>query len=150
MTTTNTTETTRTTRAALCARVSTSGHGQDVGLQLDELRAVARQRGWHVVAEHVDDGVSGSKQTRPALDEMMSVARRGGVDVVAVWRFDRFARSKQHLLAVLEEFRLLGVDFLSVREGIETSTSVGKMVFTLIAAISAFDTLFWPHPPVSA
>ena len=84
MTTTNTTPP-KTTRAALYARVSTTGHGQDVGLQLDELRAVAHQRGWHVVGEHVDDGVSGAATSRPALDEMMEQARRGRLDLTG-WR----------------------------------------------------------------
>lgn len=136
-----TTSTTTTTppRTALYARVSTTGHGQDVGLQLDELRQVARQRGWNVVAEHVDDGVSGAATSRPALDAMMEQARRGKLDLVAVWRFDRFARSTQHLLAALDEFRTLGVDFISVREAIDTSTSLGKMVFTLIAAVAEME-----------
>ena len=58
-------------RAALYARVSTTGHGQDVGLQLDELRQVAAQRGWSVVEEFVDEGISGAKASRPALDRMM-------------------------------------------------------------------------------
>jgi DNA invertase Pin-like site-specific DNA recombinase len=108
-----TTSTTTTLRTALYARVSTTGPGQDVGLQLDELPQVARQRGWHVVAEHVDDGVSGATTSRPALDRLMDAARRGRIDLVAVWRFDRFARSTQHLLAALDEFRTLGVDLIS-------------------------------------
>jgi len=126
-------------KATLYARVSTSNHGQDVGLQLDELRAVARQRGWQVVDEYIDEGVSGSKQSRPALDRLMTAVRSGQADVVAVWRFDRFARSTRHLLAALDEFRQVGVDFISIRESVDTSTSVGKMVFTLIAAISEFE-----------
>ncbi len=133
------TTTTTTPRTALYARVSTTGHGQDVGLQLDELRQVARQRGWNVVAEHVDDGVSGAATSRPALDRLMDSARRGHLDLVAVWRFDRFARSTQHLLVALDEFRTLGVDFISVREAIDTSTSIGKMVFTLIAAVAEME-----------
>ena len=91
MTTTNPTKP-KTTRAALYARVSTTGHRQDVGLQLDELRAVARQRGWHVVAEHADDGVSGAATSRPALDAMMEQARRGKLDLVVVWRLDPLSR----------------------------------------------------------
>ena len=63
-------------RAALYTRVSTTGHGQDVGLQLDELRLVAMQRGWNPV-EYVDDGVSGAKDNRPALDRLMADARAG-------------------------------------------------------------------------
>ena len=125
-------------RAALYARVSTTGNGQDVGLQLDELRLVAMQRGWKPV-EYVDDGVSGAKDSRPALDRMMADARAGKLDLVAVWRFDRFARSTKHLLVALDELRCLGVDFLSLREQVDTSTPMGRAVFTIIAAISELE-----------
>jgi len=131
--------TSKTIRVALYCRISTTGHGQDVGLQLDELRAVAQQRGWQVVGEFVDEGISGSKDSRPALDKMMDAARFGKVDLVAVWRFDRFARSTTHLLQALEEFRVLGVSFVSLREAVDTTTPVGKVLFTLIAAISEFE-----------
>ncbi len=126
-------------RAALYARVSTSGHGQDVGLQLEELRRVAQQRRWKVVCEFVDEGVSGSKDSRPALNKMMMEARTGRIDLVVVWRFDRFARSTTHLLRALEEFRHLGVDFVSLRESVDTSTATGKMVFTFLAAVAEFE-----------
>jgi DNA invertase Pin-like site-specific DNA recombinase len=128
----------KTIRAALYARVSTTGHGQDVGLQLDELRQVAAQRRWQVV-EYVDEGVSGSKDSRPALDRMMADARRGKLDVVAVWRFDRFARDTRNLLVTLEEFRQLGVEFISLREQVDTSTPMGKAMFTIISAISELE-----------
>ena len=72
---------TRPLRVALYARVSTSNKGQDVGLQLDELRQVAKQRGWSVVDEYVDLGISGVKDSRPALDRMM--ARRSGRTLVS-------------------------------------------------------------------
>jgi DNA invertase Pin-like site-specific DNA recombinase len=129
---------TKTVRAALYARVSTSGHGQDVGLQLDELRQVAAQRRW-MVTEYVDEGVSGSQDSRPALDRLMADARRGKLDVVAVWRFDRFARDTRNLLVTLEEFRQLGVEFISLREQVDTSTPMGKAMFTIISAISELE-----------
>lgn len=135
---TTTTTTTR-PRVALYARVSTTNHGQDVGLQLDELRNVAQAKGWQVVGEFIDEGISGGKQSRPALDKMMAAVRDRQVDVVAVWRFDRFARSTQHLLAALDEFRTLGVDFISIRESVDTSTPTGKMVFTFLAAVAEFE-----------
>ena len=131
--------TTKPVRACLYARVSTTGHGQDTGLQLEELRRVAEARGWVVVHEFVDEGVSGAKQRRPALDALMKAARAGEVDVVAVWRFDRFARSVNHLLKALDEFRTLGVEFLSLRENIETTTPMGRAMFTLCAVISELE-----------
>ncbi|UPT75611.1 MAG: recombinase family protein [Elusimicrobiota bacterium] len=66
-------------------------------------------------------------------------ARKRRVDVVLVWRFDRFARSSRHLLNVLEEFRALGVDFVSFQEAIDTTTPAGKMVFAMVAAIAEFE-----------
>jgi DNA invertase Pin-like site-specific DNA recombinase len=126
-------------RVALYARISTVGKGQDVGLQLDELRQVAEQRGWRVHAEFVDEGISGSKDSRPELDRMMAAARAGKLDLVAVWKFDRFARSTSHLVTALEEFRVLGVSFVSLREQVDTSTPMGKAMFTIIAAISELE-----------
>ena len=84
-------------------RVLPAGHGQDVGLQLDELRAAAAQRGWVVVEAFVDEGVSGAKPSRPALDRMMAAARLGLVDLVAVWTLDRLGRSLANLRRQLAE-----------------------------------------------
>ena len=127
------------TRAAIYARVSTTNHGQDVGLQLDELRQVAEQRGWVIVEEFTDEGISGTQAERPGLDRLMTAARAGKLDVVAVWRFDRFARSTRHLIEALEEFRILNVQFCSVREQVDTTTPTGKILFTLIAAMAEFE-----------
>ena len=128
----------RPVRAALYARVSTTGHGQDIGLQLDELRQVAQQRSWQAV-DYADDGVSGATDRRPALDRLMADARAGKIDVVAVWRFDRFARDTRHLLVSMEEFRQLGVQFVSLREQVDTSTPIGKAMFVIISAISELE-----------
>jgi len=129
--------TTKALRAAIYARVSTKD--QDATLQVAELRRLAEQRGWCIGGEYVDHGISGSKDQRPQLDAMMAEARRGRFDVVAVWRFDRFARSTRHLVTALEEFRALGVEFVSAREAIDTSTPMGKMVFTMIAAVAEME-----------
>jgi len=124
-------------RAALYARVSTDD--QDPELQLADLRRMAEQRGWQIVDEYIDRGISGAKATRPALDRLQIDARARRLDLVAVWRFDRFARSTQHLLSALEEFRALGIDFVSHQEAIDTSTPMGRMVFTMIAAVAEME-----------
>jgi len=130
---------TRPLRAALYARVSTMGHGQDAGLQLDELHQVAAQRGWVVAGEFVDLGVSGTVDSRPELDRMMAEARAGKLDLIAVFRFDRYARDTRHLLVSLDELRCLGVDFISLREQVDTSTPMGKAMFTIIAAVAQLE-----------
>jgi DNA invertase Pin-like site-specific DNA recombinase len=125
-------------RAALYARVS-ADRDQEPETQLREMRALAGQRGWTTVGEYVDRGISGAVAGRPRLDALMAAARAGEVDVVLVWRFDRFARSTTHLLQALEEFRLAGVQFVSVREQVDTTTPMGRMVFTLIAAVAEME-----------
>ena len=132
--------TTATKRAALYARVSTTGHGQDVELQLEELRRVAHQRGWRVAGEFVDNGVSGTTVSRPALDEMLDAARRGRLDVVCVWKLDRLGRSLQHLLGLLDDFHALGVGFVSVRDaGMDTTSPSGRLMFQLLGAFAEFE-----------
>lgn len=129
---------TRHPRVALYARVSTA-RDQDPQLQLDELRQVAKQRGWHVVGEFVDKGISGAKDTRPQLDAIMRLAHRGGVDIVAVWKFDRFARSTRHLVTALEDFRSRNIDFISMRDAIDTTTPTGRFTFSIIAAVAELE-----------
>ena len=107
--------------------------------QIMELREHAQRRGWDVAGEYVDHGVSGTKCSRPELDRLMADARRRRFDVVVVWRFDRFARSTSHLLSALEDFRNLKVDFVSLHEAVDTSTPLGKMVFTVTAAVAELE-----------
>jgi DNA invertase Pin-like site-specific DNA recombinase len=126
-----------TKRVALYARVSTADQRTD--LQLDALRQLAAQRGWTVIAEHVDHGVSGVRAKRPELDKLMAAVHRGELDLVAVWRFDRFARSMQHLVSALADFRARNVQFVSVQDGCDTTTAAGRMVFGVIASLAEFE-----------
>ena len=135
----NRNSTTHPTRVAIYARVSTKGHNQDPETQLIALREYAKARGFDVVDEYVDVGISGSKESRPALNRLMTDARRRRFDSVLVARFDRFARSTRHLIQALEEFNALGVDFISLSESLDTSTPMGKMVYTVIAAVAELE-----------
>ncbi len=129
----------RQTNVAIYARVSTVGKGQDVNLQLRDLRAYVTSRGLSILREYVDDGVSGRKDKRPALDLLMNDARKRRFDAVLVWRFDRFARSTKHLVTALEKFRHLGIDFISFQENIDTSFPMGKAMFTIVSAIAELE-----------
>lgn len=126
-------------RAAIYARVSTANNGQDPTLQTRELREYLERRGWELAGEYVDIGFSGSKEKRPELDRLMADAHRRRFDVVAVWKFDRFARSVSHLLRALETFRALGIEFVSLSEQIDTSTPMGKMVFTILGSVAELE-----------
>jgi DNA invertase Pin-like site-specific DNA recombinase len=124
-------------RTALYARVSTNG--QDTDLQLREFREFCQRRGWDIFEEYVDTGISGSKDRRPQLDRLMADAKRRKFDCVVVYRYDRFARSLRHLVNALEEFRALGVDFVSIHEGVDTSTPNGRLIFGIFASIAEFE-----------
>ena len=125
-------------RAALYARVSTADKQQTPRTQLRQLREYAKNRGFQIT-EFVDRA-SGKKNDRPQYQKMLSGVRRREFDVVLVWRYDRFARSTRELINQLEEFHALGVDFVSLSEGIDTTTPQGKLVFTIMAGLAEFES----------
>jgi DNA invertase Pin-like site-specific DNA recombinase len=125
--------------AAIYARVSTLHNGQSPEMQLNELKEYCLRRGWGVVNEFVDEGVSGSKDSRPELNKLMADAHKRKFDVVVVWKFDRFARSVSHLLRALETFNSLGIGFVSLSEQIDTSTPMGKMIFTVLGSVAELE-----------
>jgi DNA invertase Pin-like site-specific DNA recombinase len=125
-------------RAALYARVSTANNGQDPEMQLRELREYCQRRDWDVAGEYVDT-ISGSKEKRPELDRLMADAHRRRFDAIVVWKFDRFARSVSHLLRALETFQALKIEFVSLTEGVDTSTPAGKLVFTVLGAVAELE-----------
>jgi DNA invertase Pin-like site-specific DNA recombinase len=123
-------------RVAIYARVSTANHGQDPTMQTRKLKEYIGRRGWHLAGEYVDVGISGTKEKRPELDRLMADAHRRRFDCVAVWKFDRFARSVPQLLRALDTFRVLGIEFVSLSESLDTATAAGRMVFTVLGAVA--------------
>ena len=123
-------------RVAIYARVSTQD--QDPQMQLRELRTYAKLRAFTIAHEFIDH-VSGATSERPELSILWHTARARKIDTVVVWKFDRFARSTKQLIDALEEFRHLGVDFISITEQIDTSSPMGKAMFTVISAIAEFE-----------
>ena len=126
-------------RAAIYARVSKAGGGQSPEMQLRELREYCQRRGFDVAAEYVDYGISGSKESRPQLNKLMTDCRKRLVDAVVVYRYDRFARSLRQLVNTLAEFDALGIHFISLHEGVDTSTPNGRLVFGIFASIAEFE-----------
>ena len=124
-------------KIAIYTRVSTQD--QSVDMQIIDLRRYCDQRSLEVYKEYSDQGISGVKDRRPALDELMSDAKKKKFDAVLCWRFDRFARSTKHLITALEEFRHLGIEFISYHENIDTSSPLGKAMFTIVSAIAELE-----------
>ncbi len=125
-------------RAAIYARVSTN-NGQDPTVQTRELEEYCQRRGWKVAGQYIDVGISGAKEKRPELSRLMADAHRRKFDAVIVWKFDRFARSVSHLLRALETFKALGIEFVSLTEGVDTSTPTGRMIFTVLGAVAELE-----------
>jgi len=126
-----------TPRIALYCRVSTTDQSTDS--QLLDLRRYVSDRGWQTFREYCDNGISGTKDSRPALNQLMGDAKKRKFDAVLVWRFDRFARSTRHLINALEEFKNLGIDFVSYQENIDTSSPLGGAIFTILGAVAQLE-----------
>jgi len=127
------------TRLAIYARVSTSNGSQDPEMQLRELREYAQRRELQIVEEYIDNGVSGSKDSRPALNRLMSDAHNRKFDAVLVWKIDRWGRSLKHLVTSLAELDAYGVAFISLRDNLDLSTPSGRLMMQLLGAMAEFE-----------
>ncbi len=108
-------------------------------MQLVELREFVKHRGWQLISEYIDHGVSGSHESRPALNRLMSDARQRKFDIVAVWKIDRFGRSLKHLVNALAELESVGVAFVSLKDTLDLTTPSGRLLFQLVAAMAEFE-----------
>jgi putative DNA-invertase from lambdoid prophage Rac len=127
-------------RTLLYARVSTSD--QDCQLQVTELHRYCEAQRWTATQEYVDTGFSGAKADRPALQALMKEARRG--DTVVVYKLDRFGRSAQHLLKLLDDLKARGCRFIAISQGIDTGaegsgSAAANLLFTILAGIAEFE-----------
>ena len=126
-------------RIAIYARVSTSS--QSPQNQIDVLTELANRQGYTIIKIYTDNGFSGTKLTadRPALNELMTDARKRKFDMVLVWSLDRLGRSLKHCLELLQELQELKVDLFFQQQGMDTSTSSGKLMFSMIGAFAEFE-----------
>ena len=126
-------------RVAIYARVSTFEKGQDPETQLIQLREYVERRGFELV-DTFTDYASGKTEKREQYQAMLELVRKRKIDVVLVWRYDRFARSTQALVNALNEFKVLGVDFISYQENVDTTTPQGELVFSIMASLAQFES----------
>ena len=126
-------------RIAIYARVSTSA--QTCENQLTELRTVADRAGYQIVAEFVDEGISGSKgrSDRPALDRMLKECTKRRFDLVMCWDISRLGRSVQHLIEIMNELQSLRIDLFFLQQGMDTSTASGRMMFSVFGALAEYE-----------
>jgi DNA invertase Pin-like site-specific DNA recombinase len=126
-------------RVGLYLRVSTDE--QTIENQRCVLSEVAERKGWLIVAEFVDEGISGAKgrDERPAFDRLHRAIIRREVDVVAAWSVDRLGRSLQDLVAFLSELHAAGVDLYLDRQGLDTSTPAGRAMFQMLGVFAEFE-----------
>lgn len=126
-------------RIALYARVSTDK--QTCENQLQELRVIAERMNYTIVAEFIDNGISGMKtrQNRPALDQLMKSATQRKFDMVMCWSIDRLGRSLQNLVEILNELQAMRIDLFFLQQGMDTSTPSGRMIFSVFGAIGEFE-----------
>ena len=123
-------------KAAIYARVSTMD--QEPENQLVQLRRYTEAREW-TATEYVDKGVSGTRDSRPALDRLLKDGKQRRFDVLVCWRLDRLGRNLRHLILLLDDLQAIGVAFVSLQEGIDATTPAGRLQLHVLAAIAEFE-----------
>lgn len=94
---------------------------------------------YEIFRHYKDEGISGSKTSRPQLDAMLQEMRAKKFDAIVVWKLDRLGRSTQHLLQILEELNNKQVRLICIDLNIDTGTAQGKFFFTLIGAFAELE-----------
>jgi DNA invertase Pin-like site-specific DNA recombinase len=108
-------------------------------MQIQDLRAYAALRGWQIVNEYCDLGISGAKDVRPALSKLIAAAHAREVDIVLCWKIDRLGRSLKHLVTTVADLQEYGCAFCSLKDDIDLSTPAGKLMFHVISAMAEFE-----------
>jgi DNA invertase Pin-like site-specific DNA recombinase len=124
-------------KVALYLRVST--FDQTSLNQELELKSYCERNSYEIFKIYKDEGVSGTKTSRPELNKMLQDMRTKKFDAVIVWKFDRLGRSTSHLLQVLEEMKNKGIRLIATSQNIDTETSQGKFFFTILAGFAEME-----------
>ena len=128
-----------TKKVAIYTRVSTLD--QTIDNQLIELRDHCSRMGWEIVKEYADEGLSGtlSRDKRPALNSLIKDAYRKRFDSVVCWDISRIGRSMKELILFLSDMKDRGIGICSVRQGFDTSTSMGEIMFQFVGILSSWE-----------
>ena len=126
-------------KVAIYCRVSTVDMGQNVERQVLELREICQRNDWEIVGEYIDDGVSGTKKSRPQLDLMMKHARMRKFNKIVCLELSRIARSTKHMLDILEDLKGRNQHIFIVNQGIDTSNYMGEFFATVLTAIASVE-----------
>jgi DNA invertase Pin-like site-specific DNA recombinase len=126
-------------RCAIYGRISTADKQQSTEMQVQDLTAYATARGFEIFRIYEDKGFSGSTSNRPMLKELMRDVREAKVTHVLCWRLDRWFRSLKDAINTLNELTELGVVFISLKDGIDLSSSTGRLMCGLLACFAQFE-----------
>lgn len=124
-------------KVAIYVRVSTND--QSTEMQLNDLHEYVKARGLEIYKIYEDAGISGTKESRPSLNKLMDDARKRKFKAVLVWKFDRFARSLKHLVTALDDLTECGIEFISYKENIDTTTTMGRAMFGMIGVMAQIE-----------
>jgi DNA invertase Pin-like site-specific DNA recombinase len=127
------------TRVGIYVRVSTDS--QTTANQRGDLERVAEQRGWEIVEVYTDQAVSGAKSIdkRPAFQRMCTDSAKGRINHIAAWALDRLGRSARDVINFITDLPEQGVSLYLHKEQLDTSTTVGKLVLTIMAGVAEME-----------
>jgi len=126
-------------KIGIYARISTLNKGQNTETQLLPMREFCQRNNYEIVEEYIDNGISGSKESRPSFDKMLGDMRTRKINCVLVYKLDRIGRSLSHLLKLFEEFKKRKVEFISLTQNINSSTPEGKMFLRMLMVLAEYE-----------